>query len=690
MLEIKSKKNLSQISRNLEEKFLTWLGNFFASKAFLLCFSSAIFLLSIYLRSAIDTGQDTNIYISLGQRIAQGGKYYDTFLESNMPILFYIYALEYRLSLFLHINPIITSEIIVNLLGILSIFWSAKILKKTTIYDNKAHYNLILVAFFLSFFLRPYALQFGEFGTKSSFLLACFFPYLSYSFTFKKSFSTQDLIWRGILMGLIPCLKPHYLILIIFIEIAQIFYQKTFKEKIKFCFTLDKLIMLMIGLLYINLLFKYVPEFFELMVPMWSNIYASYASFSEFVNKIFYHLSFRITIFAFIFLTFARLKPSRDDVVLLFAFLGVSFLIIFESIATIDQSVSFYTVTTIVFFKLFYDLIASRQFSFSDNKFIIIALFFLPFFNIEVISNSVFGIGGLIDAWWVVALIFPFLFKKKGLSFAVVIIYAALLILTILCTKYFGGLGFVAANALSLFIILFFYEKSQANISKKFSPFFVFIVFASVSYLFHTYFLSVKETATQSGYNTSPNQLNDQIISYAKVYAPKKEDDVIIFFRQQMVLLLNYMEKDNRTKVNFGITNAFGTSSEDSEIRKNHFVMFPFLKNHDKMLALSYVFDNIKHQIKNKNAKVLFLNIGQDAVEGGNRCTIGYLEYYFLDPEFKKIFLQNYVFKGRIIVTKKAPEKIGMKWVDKNPDIFDQVPSSKEVISEDFEVYVRK
>ena len=155
--------------------------DFLSSRIFLISSCLIIFSLSILLRSLIDIGSDTGVYINVGKRIANGGKYYYDFFESNFPLSFYFYALEYQISQLLHINQIIFSEIAINSLAILSIFWSSKILKSSTIYENKAHYNLIIIGYFLGFFLRPNALQIGEFGTKSSLLLIALFPYISYS-----------------------------------------------------------------------------------------------------------------------------------------------------------------------------------------------------------------------------------------------------------------------------------------------------------------------------------------------------------------------------------------------------------------------------------------------------------------------------------------------------------------------------
>ncbi len=84
--------------------------------------------------------------------------------------------------LFRYNFSIIYAEILVNLLGICSIYFSYLILKKSEFFKNKILFNLLITSFAIGFFLRVYTLQFGEFITKSSLILALFFPFISYQF----------------------------------------------------------------------------------------------------------------------------------------------------------------------------------------------------------------------------------------------------------------------------------------------------------------------------------------------------------------------------------------------------------------------------------------------------------------------------------------------------------------------------
>lgn len=637
---------------------------------------AAIFLLSIFLRSLIDIGPDTGIYLSLGKKVAEGKRYYYDFFESNFPISFYFYALEYRLSELLHIDPIITSEIVINLLALASISWSAKILAQSEIYQNRAHYNLIIIGYFLGFFLRPLALQMGEFGTKTSFLLLLLFPYISYSFPRRLSFSKKDLIARGCLIGLMPCFKPHYLIFPLVIE----FYKFWQKKSVSFFFEFDKLLAVLIYTSYLFWMLKFMPEFFEFMVPMWAKIYGSYEDNAIFLRNFLRLIAAHIGPFVFSFLIFSRLKPDENDKILLLFFSASLLLFILENATTIDQSVIFYAVSAICVLKFTSDLIASRKIIFSENKFIIILLLFLPLFDLGIFPAAIFGLSGFASCWWLIAPIILIRYPR------ILLIYLALLFLAVMVMKYYGAWPYIAFNLTALFGILFFYErKIYAKISKKFSVFSIFLITASISSLFHLYLYSAVESVVHKDNYSFPNKMSDMINYYAKEFAPAKEDGILMISEGNGFNFsrLNYLGKENRQKFHIASMQAnFGPAGNSS--------MFS-IKNRDIIFVSYYLFDDIRATLKNPQTKIVLVNNATDLFYKSESCLIGALEYYFLDQSFRKFFLKNFRFENHVIINhevevmKNIPLITGVK-----PSIFDQVTKSKKQVLHDFEIYVRK
>ncbi len=627
----------------------------FLSSNFLTIFCTIIFCVSIFLRSQIDIGADTGIYLNIAKKISKGGKYYYDFFESNFPLSFYFYYLQYELSQLLHLNQIILSEIVINLLALGSIFWSGKILHKTTICKNKAHYNLIIIGYFLSFFLRPYALQIGEFGTKTSLLLILFYPYLSFSFERKFAFKKSELFQRGILMGLIPCLKPHYLILILFLEL-RIFFMKESRTY------LDKMIMVIIGGFYLVLMLKFTPEFFEFIVPMWPKIYSSYNDGSLFIENIWKHLGSRIAIFSLIFLAFSRRNLDKNDKVLCLAFVASSFLIILENIGTIDQIVVFFAVTTICFFKFIYDLLRSGEIKIHENKFIILCLIFLPIFEPDIFHYMIFGLSGIINIWWFLVLGYSLFLFKRASKYNIIRFYLtfiALFILTILALKFFGNFAFIAANLFSLLVILFLFEP---KFFPHFTPLSIFALCAVVSCLFYSYIAAIFESVEGSKYK-SPNRLTDVMVYYSKIYAPKKTDETLVISNLNLhrFPLLNYLEKEDSQKYHVASIASDKGSSGNSKMFSS--------SDLDEILAISYLLSDVKNQMS--EVKIMFVNNTPQSLNKEKKCLIGTLEYYFLDPEFRKLFFKYFDFKNRAILL--------------NPD-----KSKAEKVIYDFEIYTKK
>ncbi len=156
--------NILEIQRNIEEKRLIWgekLEKFLLQKFqnflqktnnFLKKENSAFYIvifllfLSIFLRSRFDIGSKSGY-----------------FLAKNS------------------FDNVILADILINLLGVASIYVSSLILSKSFLKVEKR--NLVVFAFSLSFFLNKVFLPINEFITSESFLLLFLFPFLS-SLTF--------------------------------------------------------------------------------------------------------------------------------------------------------------------------------------------------------------------------------------------------------------------------------------------------------------------------------------------------------------------------------------------------------------------------------------------------------------------------------------------------------------------------
>jgi hypothetical protein len=677
---------------------ITKLNIDFGSKNFVIFCCSLIFLLSIYLRSIIDIGGDTAVYLDLGKKISLGGKYYYDFFESNFPISFWIYALQYKISQILDINPIIFSEIFINFFAVISIFYCSKILKKSPIYQNKAHYNLILVAFFLGFFLRGNVIQLGEFGTKSSFLLMLFFPYLSFSLIEENKINAIDRLQMGILMGLIPCFKPHYLLIILAIEIAKFSTDKS----IKFFIRIDKLIMILIGLIYLNLMLIFTKEFFEFIVPMWPKIYPAYDNLAVFVKNIVIRFSSEISIYLFIFLLFAKKKISSQDKILIAAYLGFACCVMVENIGTIDQIGCLIAVSTIIFLKFSHDLIAEKKIILSENKFILLAVLILPILQMQILPKAIFSALGFINLWWILAFFYPFyhlfFFRKKTakdltksqilLIFLVYYLcFFSLILAAALIIKNFNYF-FVGFNLTSLFLLIFCFEKFINFDQKKLSLFANFLIISSFSCLFYLYISPIANLIPKKHFDTYPSELNNSIYQLAKENFENKDDSFLVF--SNLILhqfpSINYLKAENYFKThiaNIMPQRGFLAAGKNFELSSDV----------DKVFTLSYLFDDVKKLLSDKRIKFIAINNDYQVLSSDNSCKIGFLEYYFNDAEFKKLFNENFQYSSRL--TTSVPADFYQNNYHKKSDKIDgdkflQIAKSKEKIRYNFEFYIRK
>jgi hypothetical protein len=83
--------------------------------------------------------------MDVGKKLALGKDYFSDIFEINFPILMWLYALQYKLSIAINVSPILMSEIFVNCGGLLSIMYASKNLKRTKIYENKTEFNFTII-----------------------------------------------------------------------------------------------------------------------------------------------------------------------------------------------------------------------------------------------------------------------------------------------------------------------------------------------------------------------------------------------------------------------------------------------------------------------------------------------------------------------------------------------------------------
>lgn len=687
-----------EIQKNIEEKRLVFgqkfekfllkkthdffkrIDEFLAAKNFCFWSVSLIFLLSVFLRSNLDIGGDSAVYLDLSAKIASGKKYYFDFYEQNFPLAFWLHLIPFFIAKAFGFNSWIVAEFFINFLGLAAIIFSARILQKTNL--NQVHKNLITTSFALGFFLRYYGLESNDFATKTSFLLIFSYLYICFSFVREIDSSKKELVSRGILMALLPCLKPHYIILPLIIE-GHSFWQKKSR---RFFLELDKLVAIFVCVGYLFLMFKFTPEFFKFIIPISSSIYPTYSEFTKFLLQIYEILGSKIIFFGSVFLIFLRKEFLPEDKILFLVFVAASLILLTESLYSQDQVACFFGLTSFVIIKFFYDFIKSPKLDFKRDNTVIICLLILLFVGFESIEK----LKNLVVFWWMAIPVISFSFykklscdnfslKQKSIFFSRASLAITILVMLILAVNlaFADQYLFLFFSYVIFFVFLFFYEKTYAKFYQKFSSLLVFIQFFLLITLCANYFSSISQAYEGRSIFKSPNFLSEKIITYTKSHLANKGDNIAIlsYWIHESSQPLFYL---NQSNILIGPTAGY--------LYKNIGYESSHSKDSGKQrkLAINYFFEDLKKQIGKKNTKILFVETFD------NYCSIGFLEFYFQDQEFKKLFLNNYKFAGKIFAAKELKKMSHVDFFSKEKDVFDASDLSKKIPLYDFEIYLRK
>ncbi len=633
------------------------LQHFFAQEnaVFLSCL--LVFLVSIFVRSSRDIGHDSALYIEIAQKILDGKKYYLDFFENNFPLSFFVTIIPVLAAKFFQISPIITLEIFINILGIASIYWSARVLGNQKNIINK----ILIICFCIGYFWRIYDMQFGEYGTKSIYFLALAFPYIAYQISGKNSPTIQ-----GILAGLLICIKPHYGLLPALFEFSKL-NKKNWRE----IFCLRNFISAFIVGVYLLLMLKFTPEYFQYL----SNFSAVYFAPQYFLYfevlkvDLFPILLFVIVAWPYI----SRRDPSLKNLYL--ASIAAAIIIISELIGGYDQRTVFYSLSFPLIAIILFSLISEQKINWKKDGLLILILLAIPQFDGKMFFVIILN---FCYFWWLI------LFFDKKTDRCLIIFAIISLILDFVDRSGEISWLFSALIFLTLFkskISLFSYNEKNKFISRP-----AIIVIALVlSYLINLFSAAIfNHQKLYAQRFQSPNKLNEIKVSIINKYAPNPQDD-ILFIGDSIADFYPvgvYLHKKNpqffpHLAMLFEVYSTKGIKN----YRRDKIV---FDENSSlKNATLSHVFKGLKAQMADSNNKIIFLKMRHYF---SDECHIGFLEYYLRDEEFAKIFRENYKAAGQIILTEKVKGIARSAFEGEDRDVFEE----REMTTDIFEIYVRK
>jgi len=186
-----------------------------------------VVLISLLIRSRTDIGDYSGYILDYINKLSAEYKN-----SPNFKFFYQEYLLIFlaKFSDFLAINRIIFFDYLINLFGISSIFVSYKILKNTKNIPHQIYLNLIILAFFISYFLRINALINNDFINKYSINLALIFIFLSYQICEIKNLNKFSQFKLSTLAVLMIAIDINFIIFVVFFEIFRFLKITNFKN----------------------------------------------------------------------------------------------------------------------------------------------------------------------------------------------------------------------------------------------------------------------------------------------------------------------------------------------------------------------------------------------------------------------------------------------------------------------------
>lgn len=163
---------------------------------------------------------DSALYLELAYKMLTGKSYYEDFFEFNTPMAIASYIPPVALAKSLGLNAITVSILYTQLLCIASIGLIHCFIHEDKGLGKPLYYNSLVLSLFVVFSYPLPVLWFNGLTTKSIIFCCCFTPYIfaSYRYIQHRQYDKFDILC-GLFLGIALCLKPHYVIFPLCIEL---------------------------------------------------------------------------------------------------------------------------------------------------------------------------------------------------------------------------------------------------------------------------------------------------------------------------------------------------------------------------------------------------------------------------------------------------------------------------------------
>ena len=575
--------------------------------------------ISVFIRSQRDIGHDSAHYLELASGI----------LGSDYSFTVYLSTIPHVLSRLLTISPIISLEICVNVMGIISLYFSSKILRRSFVGSDLTLFNVIMVSFAIGFFLRVFTLSYNEFGTSTTYFLMIAFPYICYQFLEKSQLKKWDKSMIDALAILFIFLQPYYALLAIVFEL----------RKGRF----------LAASVYLFLLFFIAPD------PLIDE-YKIYLLSIIFRQDLLPFLAVTV-------LSYSLIKKSKPLQIFLLATAAIGAIIISEMLMEYDQRFIFYVTFLSFLAVLMLEIIRQGYVNWKRDGVLLFFMAVVLQFSHDVFIDLIFNLSSF---WWIFSVVLALSWRKNASTIKTTninladklilqrdIISNILFILITSLTFYLAierSFGEIILS-ISVFIILL---KSNQNLSEKLTGIKEFSrLSACVILIVMSYVISLHRVAIFVDHDQkSPNLVNDFMIDEIQINSEKGEEFLVI-----------------------------------SDNVSDSYPLINYANDHVGITSLNNSFQAVLEQLKKKNNKIIFVGIDENIIHS---CSVGFLERHMNNEAFKEYFLENYVFLNRIIGTKAERRKLKFEKALQNEKVNFRAIDMIDIIDRDIDVYIRR
>lgn len=240
-----------------------------AKKDFLLLNLLAIFIGAWFLQDLFLLNSDVSWLLHAAQLMLHGGTYATQFLETNPPLILYLYLPIVALKEYCHLNIIMALRVYLFFLSIGSLWLCAHYLK--TLFANREEIRSLLLTFLAVIYLM---LPLSDFGQREQLTMILISPYL---FLLAARITNKDAQYAwltGILAALGFCLKPFFLLVYALNEIYFILRARSLATLVR----AETAAIILTTCFYLGVIYfihhDYLTVILPLIAPYYYSIYA--------------------------------------------------------------------------------------------------------------------------------------------------------------------------------------------------------------------------------------------------------------------------------------------------------------------------------------------------------------------------------------------------------------------------------